>query len=203
MNTIRLAGVSLTESVRYGGEIEKRLLGEFPDEIERIWTRTGTAEVATDPMGMEVSDVFITLKPRAGWKRGETQDELVAEMSRVLDGMPGMRSVFTQPIEMRMNEMIAGIRADVGIKLFGDDFATLRKKGDEIRTLVEKVPGATDVSVDQFTGLPVLDHRSGSRSSRPGRSRRAEDSGDGRVSRDAQGRRGRQGQLRFDLVVRL
>ncbi|MCC6669273.1 MAG: efflux RND transporter permease subunit [Polyangiaceae bacterium] len=203
VNTIRLAGVSLTESVRYGGEIEKRLLKEFPDEIERIWTRTGTAEVATDPMGMELSDVFVTLKPRDRWKRAKTQDQLVGEMSRVLDGMPGMRSVFTQPIEMRMNEMIAGIRADVGIQLFGDDLATLREKAAEIRARVEQVPGAADVSVEQLTGQPVLEIE---------------------VDREAAGRVGvaaedvletveslgtrkvgevRQGQMRFDLAVRL
>lgn len=156
INTVRIAGVSLDESVRYGTQIEQLLLEEFPDEIEHIWTRTGTAEVATDPMGLEVSDVFITLKPRDSWTRGETQDELVQEMSALLDGMPGMRSIFTQPIEMRVNEMIAGIRSDVGIKLFGDDFDTLREKADEIARAVERIPGAADVTVEQLTGQAML-----------------------------------------------
>jgi len=156
INTVRLAGVSLDESIRYGTQIERLLLERFPDEIEHIWTRTGTAEVATDPMGLEVSDVFMSLTPREQWTRAGTQDGLVRQMSAALDGMPGMRAVFTQPIEMRMNEMIAGIRADVGIKLFGDDFEVLREKAGEIRSLVEGTAGASDVTVEQLTGAPVL-----------------------------------------------
>ena len=156
INTVRIAGISLDESVRYGTQIETLLKTQFPDEIEHIWTRTGTAEVATDPMGLEVSDVFITLWPREQWTRGDTQAELVEAMAATLEGMPGMRSVFTQPIEMRVNEMIAGIRADVGIKLFGDDFASLRENADQIRRAIERIPGATDVTVEQLTGQAML-----------------------------------------------
>ena len=156
INTVRLANVSLEESVRYGTKIEQLLLREFPNEIQHIWTRTGTAEVATDPMGLEVSDVFITLKPREKWKRGRTQDELVHAMSKLLEDMPGMRAAFTQPIEMRMNEMISGIRSDLGIKLFGDDFAVLKAKAAEIRSTVLGIPGAKDVTVEQITGMPIL-----------------------------------------------
>ncbi len=157
INTIRLAGVSLDESVRYGGQIERVLKEKFPAEIDRVWTRTGTAEVATDPMGLELSDVFITLSPRNDWKRAGTQDELVEEMEVELSSLPGMRMVFTQPIEMRVNEMVAGIRADVGVKLFGDDFETLRAKAREIETVMKQVPGAADVFVEQLTGQPVLE----------------------------------------------
>ena len=156
INTVRIAGVSLDESVRYGTQIEKLLLERFPDEIEHVWTRTGTAEVATDPMGLEVSDVFITLQPRSSWTRGSTQDELVEQMGVELEGLPGMRTIFTQPIEMRVNEMLAGIRSDVGIKLFGDDFETLAEKADEIARAVEGIPGAADVSVEQLTGQAML-----------------------------------------------
>jgi len=156
INTVRIAGVSLDESVRYGTQIEQLLLERYPTEIEHVWTRTGTAEVATDPMGLEVSDVFLTFKPRDEWQAAGTQDELVESMSRTLEGMPGMRSVFTQPIEMRVNEMIAGIRSDVGIKLFGDDFERLREKADEIRRAVEEIPGAADVTVEQLTGQAML-----------------------------------------------
>jgi cobalt-zinc-cadmium resistance protein CzcA len=156
VNTVRLAGVSLDESVRYGTQIERHLLARFPDEIAHLWTRTGSAEVATDPMGLEVSDVFITLTERERWKRGSTQDALMRAMTEELEEMPGMRAAFTQPIEMRMNEMIAGLRADVGIKLFGDDFGVLRAKANEIRTVVASIPGATDVSVEQLTGQPTL-----------------------------------------------
>ncbi len=156
INTVRAAGVSLEESVRYGTRIEQLLRERFPDEIAHVWTRTGTAEVATDPMGIEVSDVFITLTPRERWTRGATQDDLVAAMSEALDGMPGMRAVFTQPIEMRMNEMVAGIRADVGVKLFGEDLEVLRIQADRIRAAIQGIPGAADVTVEQITGQPVL-----------------------------------------------
>ena len=156
INTVRLAGVSVDESVRYGTQIERILLGAFPDEIERIWTRTGTAEVATDPMGVELSDVFITLKDRKHWKKARSQDALVRAMENRLTGMPGMRVVFTQPIEMRVNEMVAGIRSDVGVKLFGDDFATLRAKSREIEQVMRNTRGAADVFAEQVTGQPVL-----------------------------------------------
>jgi cobalt-zinc-cadmium resistance protein CzcA len=203
INTVRLAGVSLDESVRYGTQLEQKLIKAFPDEIKDVWTRTGTGEVATDPMGLELSDVFITLHPRDQWSRAETKDGLVDAMQKELEGMPGMRMIFTQPIEMRVNEMLAGIRADVGIKLYGDDFDVLEQKAGEIQAVVETLPNATDVTTEQMTGLPVL---------------RIE------VDRDQVARYGiavedvlryvetlgtrkvgeiRQGQRRFDLVVRL
>jgi cobalt-zinc-cadmium resistance protein CzcA len=157
INTIRLAGVSIDESVRYGLQIERTLEKAFPDEIERVWTRTGTAEVATDPMGLELSDIFITLKDRSRWRRAKTQDDLVSAMQEKLSGLPGMRMVFTQPIEMRVNEMIAGVRADVGVKLFGDDFEVLKARAREIEAVMKRTPGAADVFVEQLTGQPVLE----------------------------------------------
>ncbi len=157
INTVRLASVSIDESVRYGTQIERVLLDAFPDEIERIWTRTGSAEVATDPMGVELSDVFVTLTPTDGWKRAGTQDELVKAMESELSTLPGMRMVFTQPIEMRVNEMIAGIRTDVGVKLFGEDFETLKTKAREIENILKKIPGAADVYTEQVTGQPTLE----------------------------------------------
>src|SRR5204862_6461738 len=104
VNTVHLAGISLDEATRQGTRLERLLLDRFPDEIENIWTRTGTPEVATDPMGIEVSDVFITLSPREEWTRADTQDELVARMDEELQVLPGMRHVFLQPIGMRVNE---------------------------------------------------------------------------------------------------
>ncbi|MFP2956638.1 efflux RND transporter permease subunit [Myxococcus sp. 1LA] len=157
INTVRLAEVSLSESIRYGGQIERVLLSRFPDEVRRVWTRTGTAEVATDPMGIELSDVFITLKPREQWTRATTQEELVNEMKAELADLPGMRMAFLQPIEMRVNEMIAGVRSDVGIKLFGDDLDVLKAKARELETRVRAIPGAADVTVEQVTGQPVLE----------------------------------------------
>lgn len=157
INTVRLAGVSVDESVRYGLQIERLLLAGFPDEIAHVWTRTGTPEVATDPMGVEVSDVFLTLKPRDQWKRARTQDELVEKMEAAVADLPGMRASFTQPIEMRINEMVAGIRSDVGVKLFGDDLDTLKTKAREIEAVLKAIPGAADVTTEQITGQPVLE----------------------------------------------
>ena len=203
INTIRAAGISLEESVRYGSQIEKHLLRRFPDEIKHIWTRTGTAEVATDPMGLEVSDIFITLKERDAWKRGTTQDELVEVLRQELDGMPGMRSVFSQPIEMRTNEMLADIRADVGVRLFGDDFEMLRAKAKEIRAALRQVPGASDVTMEQLTGQTIVainvDRQKASRYGIPvGEILSLIDSlGSRKVGEISQGQR------RFDLILRL
>jgi heavy metal efflux system protein len=157
INTVRLAEVSLTESVRYGTQIEKVILRKFPHEVLRVWTRSGSPEVATDPMGIELSDVFVTLKPREQWKRASTQDELVAELKAELGDLPGMRMAFLQPIEMRVNEMIAGVRSDVGIKVFGDDLDVLKATAREIEAVVRAIPGAADVSVEQVTGQPVIE----------------------------------------------
>jgi cobalt-zinc-cadmium resistance protein CzcA len=157
INTVRLAEVSLEESVRFGARIEDRLLEAFPDEILRIWSRTGTAEVATDPMGVELTDVFVTLTPRDRWKRARSQGELAAAMQEELSTFPGMRLAVLQPIEMRVNEMIAGIRSDVGVKIFGDDLDVLKAKAREIDTLLRAIPGAADVTVEQVTGQPLLE----------------------------------------------
>lgn len=156
VNTVRLSGVSVDESVRYGTQIERALLAAFPDEIARVWTRTGTAEVATDPMGLELSDVFVTLKQRERWSKARTQTELVAAMEKVTADLPGMRAIYTQPIEMRVNEMVAGIRADVGVKVFGDDLAVLQEKAAEVRAILEEIPGAADLYTEQVTGQPIV-----------------------------------------------
>ena len=155
-NTIRLASVSLDESQRYGTKIEQVVMKAFPDEVEHVWTRTGTAEVATDPMGLEISDVFVSLKPREQWKRAKTQDELVEELRKVVGTLPGMATIYSQPIEQRINEMIAGIKADLGVKLYGDDLEVLKTQAARIEQVLKSVHGATDVSVEQITGLPVL-----------------------------------------------
>ena len=156
IGTTRDPSISLEESVRFGTKIEQLLLAEFPDEIENIWTRTGTPEVATDPMGMELSDVFITLKSRDRWKKAKTQEELTEKMKVVTDVLPGMQTLYTQPIEQRINEMIAGVKADVGIKLFGPNLDVLKAKAAEIAKVVAEVPGASDVQAEQITGQPIL-----------------------------------------------
>jgi len=159
INAVHLAGVSVDEAVRYGTKIERLLLEKFPDEIKHVWSRTGTAEVATDPMGLELTDIFMTLNPRDRWVRAETQTDLVELITGELAGMPAMRTIFTQPIEMRVNEMVAGIRTDLGVKLFGDDFETLASLADQIAKVLRRVPGATDVTVEQVTGQPLLEVR--------------------------------------------
>ncbi len=156
INTVRLAGVSVEESVRYGTQIERVLLESFPDEINNIWSRTGTAEVATDPMGIELTDVFITLHPRAQWQKASTQAELVSMMEGMLATMPAMRAIFTQPIEMRVNEMVAGIRSDLGVKVFGDDFDQLKTLAGQIEDILRAIPGSADTVTEQVTGLPML-----------------------------------------------
>ncbi|HUY91708.1 MAG TPA: CusA/CzcA family heavy metal efflux RND transporter [Pirellulales bacterium] len=156
ITTIRLPGVSMAESLRYGTKIEQMLLAEFPDEIEQIAGWAGAPEIANDQMGPEVTDVFVILKPRDQWTRASTQEELVAEMSKITDQLPGMRAVYSQPIEMRINEMDAGIRTDIGIKLFGDDLDVLAAKAEDIVRVVEQIPGAADVGAEEIIGMPVL-----------------------------------------------
>jgi len=131
--TVRLAGISVDEAVAQNDRIEQVLMKEFPDEIEHIWTRLGTAEVATDPMGVELADFFLALKPRSQWKKARTQPELTEKMRDVLNQVPGLKPAFSQPIEMRLNEMIAGARGDIAIKVYGDDLEELRRLGGDAR----------------------------------------------------------------------
>jgi cobalt-zinc-cadmium resistance protein CzcA len=156
INTIRLAGVSIDESVDYNLRIEKLLLDNFPDEIKHIWSRIGTAEVATDPMGIELSDIFISLNERNRWTKAKTQVELIKQMEGTIDDLPGLNMIFTQPIEMRINEMVSGIRSDVGIKIFGDDFDVLVQLSEQAQKILSTVDGVSDISGEQISGQPVL-----------------------------------------------
>jgi cobalt-zinc-cadmium resistance protein CzcA len=156
INTIRLAGISIDESVQSNTRVESLLLQEFPDEIRAIWSRIGTAEVATDPMGIELTDIFLTLTPRSEWTKAASQAELVARMQEVISELPGLNMVFTQPIEMRVNEMVSGIRSDLGVKIYGDDFSRLGRLAEDVQRILATIPGASDVSVDQVTGQPTL-----------------------------------------------
>lgn len=159
INVVRLAGTGLDESIRYNTQMERAILQEFPDEVQHVWTRIGSAEVATDPMGVELCDVFITLTPRAQWKRATTQSRLTELIQQSMREMPGQRIAMTQPIEMRLNEMISGVRSDVAVKLFGDDFDVLVEKAGEIERALRKIDGNADVAVEQITGQPVLQIR--------------------------------------------
>jgi cobalt-zinc-cadmium resistance protein CzcA len=156
INVIRLTGTDLDDSIRYNTQMERAILSEFPDEVEHVWSRVGSAEIATDPMGTELTDLFITLKPRDVWKKAHSQADLTTLIEEHLRDMPGQRLAFLQPIEMRMNEMVTGSRADLAVKLYGDDLDTLATKGHEIENILKDIPGAADVSTEQLTGQPVL-----------------------------------------------
>ncbi|MDR0705378.1 MAG: CusA/CzcA family heavy metal efflux RND transporter [Planctomycetaceae bacterium] len=156
VGVVRPAGTDIAESVRYNTEMEKVLLQNFADEIENVWSRIGTAEISTDPMGIELTDMFISLKPRAQWTKAKTQAELTNAIELMLRDLPGQRLGFSQPIAMRINELASGIRADLAVKLFGDDFDLLQSKAGEIETILNSIPGAADVSVEQITGQPML-----------------------------------------------
>jgi len=156
INVVRLAGTDLDESIRYNTQIERAILKDFPDEVEHLWSRIGSAQVATDPMGVELTDLFITLKSREHWKRAATQDELTVLIQETLREMPGQRIAMTQPIEMRLNEMISGVRSDVAVKLFGDDFDILVDRAEEIEKVLRSIDGSADVAVEQVIGQPVL-----------------------------------------------
>ncbi|HRZ45577.1 MAG TPA: CusA/CzcA family heavy metal efflux RND transporter [Candidatus Paceibacterota bacterium] len=201
--TVRLAGISVDEAVAQNDRIEQALMKEFPDEIEHIWTRLGTAEVATDPMGVELADFFLALKPRAQWKKARTQAGLTEKMRDVLSQVPGMKPAFSQPIEMRLNEMIAGARGDIAIKVYGDDLEELRRLGGEVQAVLAGMRGASEASVEQLTGQSFLqvrvDQKAIARYGLPTRNvlNVVEAVGSRRVG-DV-----REGQRRFPLVVRL
>jgi len=157
MNVVRLAGTQLDESIRYNTQMERAILEKFPHEVIHVWSRIGSAEVATDPMGLELTDLFITLRPRDQWQRATTQAELTELIQRELRDLPGQRIAMTQPIEMRINEMISGVRSDVAAVLYGDDFEVLVAKAQEIERVLRSVAGSADVATEQITGQPVLE----------------------------------------------
>lgn len=152
---VRLPGISLTESVNIGTKCEQILKAKFP-EVQTVVTKTGAPELATDPMGPEFSDVIVILKPIDEWTSAETKEELVEKMQKELSTIPGIGLTFTQPIELRFNELLSGARGDIAIKIFGDDLSVLTTKGNEILKVMSTVNGAEDLSVQQLEGLPQL-----------------------------------------------
>ncbi|MGD9471160.1 MAG: efflux RND transporter permease subunit [Novosphingobium sp.] len=155
MHALRIPGTSLGQAVQMQESLEKRIR-QFP-EVERVFAKIGTADVATDPMPPSVADNFIMLKDRSEWPDPrKPREQLVAELNRAVSEIPGNNYEFTQPVQMRMNELIAGVRADVAIKLFGDDLEQLLKSGDAINDVAASIPGAEDVKLEQVTGLPML-----------------------------------------------
>ena len=155
MHALRIPGTSLSQAIRMQTALEARIK-QFP-EVERVVAKIGTAEVATDPMPPSVADTFIMLRPRKEWPDpGKPRAKLVAELQVAVAKIPGNNYEFTQPIQMRFNELLSGVRADVAVKVFGDDLDQLLEIGDSIEKVVASVDGAQDVGVEQVTGLPVL-----------------------------------------------
>lgn len=157
---IRTTSIGLTPSVEMQTAAEQLLVDEFP-EIENIFARVGTSEVATDPMGVNVGDSYVMLKPPSEWRKENgkpiNKERLNELMSDVLTSkFPGQSQLFSQPIELRFNELLSGSRADIAIKIFGDDYDELEKIGNEIREIVEKIPGAADVEYDAVGKAPIL-----------------------------------------------
>jgi len=155
MHALRIPGTSLSQAINMQEALENRIR-KFP-EVERVFAKIGTADVATDPMPPSVADNFIMLKDRTDWPDPrKSSDQLVAELNKAVQQIPGNNYEFTQPVQMRMNELIAGVRSDVAVKLFGDDLDQLLESGGAVEQVVESIPGAKDVKIEQVTGLPVL-----------------------------------------------
>ena len=148
-------GTSLSKTIETTTKMEKILRDSFP-EVKQVVSRIGAAEVPTDPMSMEESDVIITLKPKSEWVSAGTKDELAEKFKQALSIIPGIEIEFTQPIEMRFNELITGVRADIAVKVFGENLDILAQKGQQIKNLAAQVPGAVDVTVEKIVGLPQM-----------------------------------------------
>src|SRR5574343_624138 len=156
IQALRIPGTSLSQSVAMQQQLETRLKVEYP-EIDRIFARTGTAEIASDPMPPNISDGYIMLKPEAEWPEPrKSRDELLAAVQEVVGKIPGNNYEFSQPIQLRFNELISGVRSDVAVKIFGDDMDVLNKRAEEVSSKLQKIPGASEVKVEQTTGLPML-----------------------------------------------
>ncbi|AKJ31896.1 efflux RND transporter permease subunit [Caldimonas brevitalea] len=156
VQALRMPGTSLTQSVEMQQQLERTLKAKFP-EIERVFARTGTAEIAADPMPPNISDGYIMLKPEHQWPEPrKTHDELLAAVQAEIAKLPGQNYEFSQPIQLRFNELISGVRSDVAVKVFGDDMDQLNRTAHQISQLLQQVPGAAEVKVEQTTGLPML-----------------------------------------------
>ncbi len=155
LQAIRLPSVSLEESVRQTTELEKVLL-TFP-EVATVVSKTGRAEIATDPMGVEISDVFVMLKPHRQWPTVVSREALVEKFDEALKrNLSAQNFSYSQPIQLRVSELISGVRSDVALKIYGDDLAALERIAAEVVTVLSKVKGAADVKAEQTAGLPVL-----------------------------------------------
>jgi cobalt-zinc-cadmium resistance protein CzcA len=155
IHPLRIPGTSLTQAVEMQRELEHTLKA-FP-QVDKVFSKIGTAEIANDPMPPSVADTFVMLKPREEWPNPRLRrDELVAQIQQAVARVPGNNYEFTQPIQMRFNELISGVRSDVAVKVFGDDMTTMTETAESIAEVLQNIPGGEDVKVEQTTGLPIL-----------------------------------------------
>lgn len=156
IQAMRVPGTSLSQSVAMQQQIETALKRQFP-EIDRVFARSGTAEIASDPMPPNISDGYIMLKPQEQWPEPKkSRDQLLTAVQQAASQLPGNIYEFSQPIQLRFNELISGVRSDVAVKIFGDDMTVLNATGTEVAEALETIPGASEVKVEQTTGLPML-----------------------------------------------
>ncbi|RJG23222.1 efflux RND transporter permease subunit, partial [Massilia cavernae] len=155
LHALRIPGTGLGQAIEMQNVLD-HTIKKFP-EVDTVFSKIGTAEIATDPMPPNVADIFVILKPRSAWPDpGRTKEDLVEGISDAVTKLPGNNYEFTQPIQMRFNELISGVRSDVAVKVFGDDMDTMNRTAAEIAETLEGVAGAADVKVEQTTGLPML-----------------------------------------------
>lgn len=149
-------GTSLTQTLESHRLVQKLILENFPDEVEEVISKIGSAEIPTDPMAPEMADNIILLKPKDNWSKAKTKEELVEKIQQVVLQVPGMAYEFTQPIKMRFDEMMTGVRSDIAIKVFGDNLDSLVSSARRIEAIIKKVPGLEDLKVEQIEGLPQI-----------------------------------------------
>ena len=154
VQTFRIPSISLPQSLALQNKAEK-ILKQFPEVIDVV-SKTGRADIASDPMGIELSDVIVTLKSREEWTTTRSKDELVEKMREALAELPGVASSFSQPIALRVDELVSGVKSAIGIKIFGDDLDVLKQKADVVARVLQTVPGAADVNVEKVSGLAYL-----------------------------------------------
>jgi len=151
---VRIRSVDASHTLKLVTAVEQKVL-EIP-EVATAFSRSGTPEVATDPMPLSLTDTIVILHPREQWRRGLTKEELVEELEKKVAEVPGQGYSFTQPIQMRFSELVSGVKADIGVKVFGEDLAILKEKADEIASVMREMPGAEDIEVEQVDEVPVL-----------------------------------------------
>lgn len=149
-------GTSLTQTLESHRMVQKVILENFPDEVEQVISKIGSAEIPTDPMAIETADNIILLRDKSNWTRAETKEELVAMIEEKVHQVPGMAFEFTQPIKMRFDEMMTGVRSDIAVKIFGENLDSLARIGHRVERLIDRIDGVVDVKTEQIEGLPQI-----------------------------------------------